>query len=228
MDGNGGTPPNVAKLLAKYGNAQIKYIKVNRSPVNAGITTALNMFSKGGNSFLNEFKKLPYTDLYHLSLILSTSVGRVSLEKNERLNMSEKSKEDLTLNVAFPEGLTINQIYDNGLKIADKFYKYNGANNNCQDFIIYLLKGSRLATAENSAFTKQDTTTLFKEDPRLRKISNTMTTICAKVNVIQQGGSLAKPKKQPSKWLQHVKECREINGGSLKDAMQKAKATYNR
>ncbi len=189
---NAGIPPNVTKLLSKYGDAPIKYIKINRTPVNSGITTALNMFSQGGNSFASEFKKLPYTDLYHLSLIFSTTIGRVSLEKNERLNMSERPVETEVLNVAYPQGLTIKQIYSNGLKLAgpDKFYKYNAMNNNCQNFILYLLQGSKLATPENVAFTKQDTLTLFQKDPRLRKISNTMTTIGQKVNILQQGGGI--------------------------------------
>lgn len=100
------------------------------------------------------------------------------------------SKEDQTLNVAFPAGLTIiNQICNNGLKLAgnDKFYKYSCATNNCQNYIMYLLQGSRLVRPENVAFTKQNTETLFKNDHRLRKISNTMTTIGQKVNLLQQG-----------------------------------------
>ena len=251
-------PPNVKTLLAKYGNASIKYIKINRTPVNSGITYALNMFSKGGKNFNNEFKKLPYESLYHLQLIFSTSAGRCVLEKNERVNMAEQPKETETMDVRFPAGLTINQIYSNGLKLAgnDKFYKYNASSNNCQNFILYLLQGSRLTTPENVAFTKQDTSTLFAKDPKLRKIANSLTTIGAKANIIQQGGTIAndwvkpmsqeaiiqqlknrkvvqtasglKPKKAPSAWIQHLKQYRAKNGGSLKDAMKKAKATYKR
>ncbi len=45
--------------------------------------------------------------------------------------------------------------------------------------------------------------------------------------VIQTASGL-KPKKAPSAWIQHVKQYREINEWSLKDAMKKAKATYER
>jgi hypothetical protein len=191
-------PPNVKTLLAKYGNASIKYIKINRTPLSSGITYALNMFSKGGNNFNNEFKKLPYESLYHLQLIFSTSAGRLCIEKNVRVNASEQPKETETMNVNFPAGLTINQIYENSLNLAgnDKFYKYNASSNNCQNFILFLLQGSRLTTPENIAFTKQNTSTLFAKDPKLRKIANSLTTIGAKANIIQQGGTLQSQRRE--------------------------------
>ena len=37
-----------------------------------------------------------------------------------------------------------------------------------------------------------------------------------------------KPKRPPSKWILHVKAYREKHGGSYKDAMKAAKATYKK
>lgn len=115
----------------------------------------------------------------------STSAGRCVLEKNERVNMAEAPKEVEVMPVPFPAGLTINQIYQNDLKAyrPNKFYAYSASSNNCQDFVMMLLNASKLATPHVTAFTKQDTSTLFKNDPRLRKISNSVTTFGAKVKL---------------------------------------------
>lgn len=186
-----GEPPNLTSLLNKYGNARIQYIKINRTPVQKGMTSALNFFSKNKNNFLNEFAKLPYDSLYHLQMIISTDKGRVVLEKNERINMSERPIETETINVTFPVGLTIRQIYDNGKRVmGSKFFTYSASSNNCQDFIMGLLTGSNLNSPQVTAFTKQNTATLFKNDSRLRKISNTVTDIGARANAVFQGGEL--------------------------------------
>ncbi len=75
-------------------------------------------------------------------MIFTTDKGRVVLEKNERVNMAERPKETEILNVPFNNNLTIRQIYENGLKVAGKklFYSYNASSNNCQKFVLFLLK----------------------------------------------------------------------------------------
>jgi hypothetical protein len=49
---DGGMPPNVQKLLAKYGDSPIKFIKINRQPVAAGMTSMLNVFSKNQSNLV--------------------------------------------------------------------------------------------------------------------------------------------------------------------------------
>ena len=201
LNATSSAPPNVLKLLQKYGDAQIQYIKINRTPVQSGIQKALGFLSKN-NNFENELKKMPYDTLYHLQMIISTNKGRVCIEKNERINMSEKPVETETINVKFPSGLTIQQIYDNGIKYAgsSKFYGYS-VSNNCQMFIMYLLSGSNLNTPENVAFTKQDTSSLFKNDVKLRKFANSMTKIGAVINSTMNGGELQiKKRGRPKKY----------------------------
>lgn len=186
-----GEPPNVSEMLKKYGDAQIIYIKINRKPVDKMMTWLLNLLSKNRNNFNKELNKLPYDKLYHLQMIFSTSKGRVVLEKNERINMSEKPKESEFIFVEFPPDLTIRKIYDNAKRVLGyRFYKYNAYTANCQDFVMGLLKGSNLQTNENILFTKQDTKTLFSKDPRLRKIANTTTDMGAMFNALMQGGEL--------------------------------------
>jgi hypothetical protein len=38
LNATSSAPPNVLKLLQKYGDAQIQYIKINRTPVQSGKT----------------------------------------------------------------------------------------------------------------------------------------------------------------------------------------------
>lgn len=240
---NTGMPPNVQKLLQKYGDSKIRYIKINRQPVQSGLTKMLNLFSKGGNNFEKELKKQPYDTLYHLQMQFATDKGRVVLEKNERVNMAERPIEVETMQIPFPEDLTINQIYNNALDAVgpDKFYKYNASSNNCQNFVLYLLQNSGLATPEAIAFTKQDTTSLFKNDPNLRKIANSTTTLGAKFNVLFQGGEidneddtevLPMPKlvrnKKINPWIAHVKQYAREHNCTYREALKLSKDSYVR
>ena len=217
-------PPNVKQLLAKYGNSPIKYIKINRQPVQSAILAMLNLFSKDRSRFNNEMDKLPYDTLYHLQMIFSTQAGRVVLETNERVNMSERPVEVDTIQINFPPNLTINQIYNNALQNvgAKTFYAYNASSNNCQNFVLNLLQYSNLGTPEALAFTKQNTKSLFEGDPRLRKIANTTTTLGSIGNVLMQGGKV-RPK---NKWIQHVKNYQKAHGCSYKEALTLSKDTY--
>lgn len=190
----GSMPANVKALLDKYGDVKINSIKLNRTPVQGAVQFLMNKFSKNGNNFQKELSKLPYESIYHLQMIFNTVKGRVVLEKNERINMQERPTETETININFNPNLTIREIYNNGLKIAgDKlFYSYNASSNNCQNFILFLLKGSKLDTPEAINFTKQDTTALFQKDPNLRKIANSFVKIGAVVNTTMNGGNIKK------------------------------------
>jgi hypothetical protein len=46
--------------------------------------------------------------------------------------------------------------------------------------------------------------------------------------LVKEKTGLGKPKRPPSKWILHVAEYRKEHGGSYKDAMKNAKATYKK
>jgi hypothetical protein len=73
-------------------------------------------------------------------------------------------------------------------------------------------------------FTKQSTQALFT--PQLRKITNTITDIAGKVDVLRQGGYIKK--KNP--WIEHVKQfAKENNIGYFKALSDpRCKSTYNK
>ena len=200
-------PPKVRNILKKYGSEVIVSYKLKRTPVSKLLTTALSAVSMG--EFGDRLKNSEYDELFHLFLELTTANGkRISVEKNAVINMDvspstrpNEEVEDIVSNI--PPGLTINDLMNNTNKrMGSSFFNYSAKSNNCQDFIINILNANNIGDESDREFVKQDTDHLFKNLPYLRKISNTVTTLGAKVNVITEGaGTKKKPKKSIKKVL---------------------------
>ena len=79
--------------------------------------------------------------------------------------------------------------------MGNDFLPYNGSTNNCQTFIMNVLQASNLITSELTTFIKQDTSSLFKDDKFLSKVSKGLTDVGASVNVVQNGGAIKAPRK---------------------------------
>jgi hypothetical protein len=125
----------------------------------------------------------------------------ITLEKNEVITMdidaSIRAGSD-TMKVPIPAGLTLNVMLANTEKeMGGKFLKYSAYNNNCQDFIMAVLKSNGLGDDAIYSFVKQDTKSLFSDNSFLRKVSNTITDIGARVNTAifgagsKKGGMMA-------------------------------------
>ena len=77
------------------------------------------------------------------------------------------------------------------------YFNYNSKSNNCQDFILNILKSNNIGDESDVVFVKQDTDFLFKNLPILQKIANTTTNLGATVDVLTQGaGNKKKPIKK--------------------------------
>jgi hypothetical protein len=189
-------PPKVRDLLKKYGAEVITSYKIKRTPVSSLLTSALSAVSLG--EFGKRFGRSEYDTLFHLFLEMTTESGkRLSVEKNEVINMdisppkrAKEEVEDITNNV--PQGITLDTLMDNTEKYMGKkkFFGYSARDNNCQDFIVAVLKSNNIGDDGNIAFVKQDTKELFRDLPFLRKFSNTITTIGARANVITTGAGV--------------------------------------
>jgi|LakMenEpi03Aug12_release.lakeMendotaPanAssembly.Ray.scaffolds.fasta_scaffold35053_4 hypothetical protein len=59
--------------------------------------------------------------------------------------------------------------------MGSNFFIYDASQNNCQDFIVNVLRSNGIGNDLDISFIKQNTTFLFNSN--LRKISNTTTTI---------------------------------------------------
>lgn len=198
-------PPKVRNILKKYGNEIIVSYKLKRTPVSKLLTTALSAVSMG--EFGSRLKNSDYDELFHLFLEMTTQSGkRISVEKNEVINLEvspptrpKEEVENITSNI--PSGLTINSLMNNTRKrMGDsKFFNYSAKSSNCQDMILNILMSNNIGDISDRNFVKQDTDFLFENLPYLRKISNTITTIGARANVLTDGAGFKSKRKSKKK-----------------------------
>jgi len=192
--GDTGMPPNVKKILEKYGDELIRDIDIVRNPVGKALTGALSVASMG--EFGRNLQNAPYDKLFHLKIVITLQSGvRVSLEKVERVSMTVNPKpvkdEESTPTPLNGKSITLNQLYENARnKMGGLFYPYSARDNNCQNFILNVLQASGVGNTQDYEFVKQDTKSLFGDNSFLRKASNTITDIGARFNVLQQGGEI--------------------------------------
>ena len=181
-------PNNVKRLLHTYGDEEITEIIIARRPLSSGTKILFNMASAG--NFQKRLNELPYNKIYHLFLIVTTTKGKVILEKTELINMKKHSKrtsdtETKTI-YSIPEGLTLNKLMEKAkTKMGDKFTSYAAKDNNCQNFVSSILVANSLG-GDITGFVNQDVEHLFKDDVRIRKIVNTTTDLKGLTNRINQ------------------------------------------
>jgi len=222
----------VRNFLKKVGDMPIVSAEVLRSPVQSIVQDALNAVSLG--SFKKEMKEKPYDDIYHLFLIVTLENGKkVSIEKNAIITiMFAKDRKGERMPVSVPSGLTINKALEKTEQaMGDLFATYSAKNNNCQDFILAFLKSNGMGDEKVYAFVKQDVGSLFGKSDFLRKFTNTVTDIGAKVSTLIEGEGVTKsPVNKMNAWIQHVKDVAAKKGISYREALRSAetKSTYKK
>ena len=197
LHGRNDYQPKVRNLIKEFGDKRITKIFADRVPVSNVLQGALNVASLG--AFSKRMGRQPYDDIFHLSLFLTfDDNSTLKVEKNEVINMDKNPKrkpgsEQHEIH-NLPQNLTLNHMLEGARKIqGPKYFLYSANNNNCQDYIMALLRGSNIGTDQDYNFIKQDTTALFKGDSFLRKMSNSVTDLGAKVNEITTGTGLNGP-----------------------------------
>ena len=182
-------PPSVKDVLRKHGDEPISKLVIVRNPVQKVLTGAMNAVSLG--SFSKKFGRLPYDDLFHLAIQVTTHSGVWGMEKNEVITFTQNpvAKQDAEYRpISIPSGITMNSLMTGSEKIqGSNFTRYDASNNNCQDFIMSLLKGSGLGNDADYTFVKQDTDSLFANDSFLRKLSRKLTNVGASVSTAISG-----------------------------------------
>jgi len=187
-------PIEQQRIIDRYGDRTIKSIKIGRTPLPSILTKIINMVSLGAfNKFI---ERSPYDDLFHLFCILTLDNGavvKILLEKNEAINMKVVTNYD-PKNAEYvdvprvPSNLTFNDLLNNARKIqGSNYFKYNATSNNCQDFLIAVLKGSSMLTDNLSKFIKQDVKSIFKTLPITKKIINTLTNLGGTIDIVKKG-----------------------------------------
>ena len=164
-------PPSVKNALNKIGNNKITSARLGRTPVQSVIQGALKAVAT-----------VPYDDLFHLFIELTLDNGQKwVLEKIERINLvkdDRSKKQGAEFTSSFSVNKTMNELFQNTKnRMGDKFLPYQSASNNCQYFIMGVLDGNGFNNSERTSFVKQDTKSIFANNPVLRKFANTMTDI---------------------------------------------------
>ena len=99
------------------------------------------------------------------------------------------SEDTETMVLNDPGTLTLQQMLDNTQKLmGDRYYTYSAFQNNCQDFIIAILRANNLWTAARDRFVKQPLEGVIKELPfYTQKLANVATDLAAVADVAIQG-----------------------------------------
>ena len=182
-------PPNVKSALNIIGNNKITSARCGRTPVQAVIQGALKVVAT-----------VPYDNLFHLFIELTLDNGQKwVLEKIERINLVKEDrskKQGVEFTSSFPVNKTVNELFTNTKnRMGARFLPYQSASNNCQVFIMGVLDGNGLNNSDLTSFVKQDTKSIFKDNPVLRKFANTLTDIGGYANAIIQSTDLHKNSK---------------------------------
>jgi len=186
-------PPDVNKVLEKDGDAIIQNITLFRTPLSKGLTFALNVSSLG--EFNKRVEQSPYEDFFHLGMLINTNKGVFTCEKEAVVKLFKGNKVSSNKKAEYDEVslngrvITLNEFIENGIKQAGMkdFIGYSAKNNNCQKYVMYLLDGNELGNQENRVFVKQDVNILFEGMDWYRKLTNTITGLGEKIDIIQQG-----------------------------------------
>ena len=173
-------PNNVKQALNKIGDTQIVSARIGRTPVQAVIQGALKLVAT-----------VPYDNLFHLFIELTLDNGQKwILEKIERITLVKEdrsNKAGAEFLPSFPVNKTVNELFQNTKnQMGDRFLPYQSASNNCQVFIMGVLDGNGLNNPERTSFVKQDTKSIFANNPALRKFANTLTDIGGYGNALIQ------------------------------------------
>jgi hypothetical protein len=172
----------VQNILAKVGNERIYTITIFRSPITSMIKNILELAS---------LQNIEYDQLFHLGIIFN---NHVLLEKNSIINMEinpKMSKNTEFINIQFNQSITINQFIKNGLQYMgeQKFFNYSSYDNNCQDFALSLLKANGINDDGLISFIKQDVSSIFANNPSLRRFANNITDTHGRI-LTMNGGKL--------------------------------------
>lgn len=151
---NSELPKKQQDFLDKDGDTKITSLKVVRAPIYEIVRQFLNVISLGLFNKLQQ--KVGYDKLYHLSLVVNNATR---IEKNEQIKISpyRDMKDEQTMEVPLRgRDFTIKELMDNTSRVmGDKFLPYDAFENNCQDFIIGILRANSLSNPELEKFIKQ-------------------------------------------------------------------------
>jgi hypothetical protein len=179
-----GLPKPVKDLLAKCNDWTVSSISIGRNPVQSAI-----------QGFLKTVSTVPYDNLFHLFMVFNCSNGKkVLLEKNARINMSMTipSMTDRIELTNVPHYTIKEYVAKTKAYMGPKFIPYHPDSNNCQDFILSVLKSNGISQGHD--FVKQNTEMIFKNKGWLSSTAKSVTDLGGYADALLKGGMLKKMK----------------------------------
>lgn len=172
-----------AAFLRAHGSEEITSLTVRRAPVGSMIHAALNAISLG--QWEQSRQIYGYDKLYHLGLIIN---GRYITQRLSRVTITMKDADspgsefmEVNLkNKANDPAFTIKNLFDTTERRVGKntFFKYDAFRNNCQNFVLNILKANDLDDFALQEFILQPVERLIQAQPDyLSTVSNTLTNL---------------------------------------------------
>lgn len=187
-----GPPPDVRNFLNDFGDFQITKINVCRSPIFKEIELAARILTLGvWDKRKQEFN---YDKLFHLYILITLQKGHRTIifriEKNQVVFITHSQKDVDTDCMFIPidinKHLTFSQFISNGQQYqGDDFWLYDPLSNNCQDFVLSLLKGNHLGDNTIYNFVKQNADQLVVGP--FKHIAKFTTNIASRVDILLRG-----------------------------------------
>ena len=164
-------PYRVAQFVKDNGNKRIESITLYRQPIMSIIKKLLTILTLG--KWDQAQSKLGYDDLMHLYAVIQFADDRRAiLEKNQDINISSDIQSKGSGGESMPVDMkgrqpTLNDLLANTKKLmgSDRFYGYNFRSNNCQDFLLAVLRANGFDSPQTTAFIKQNVADLVKTLP---------------------------------------------------------------
>ena len=172
-------PNSAKKTMATLGDLPVESAEIVRTPISAVLSKFINLLSAG--KFEQASKDAGYDKLFHLQLVLNVrstngQMKKVAIQKTERVQVDGSltgvtaETEYFNINIGNKK-FTPNEMLEKTRKrIGDRdFFGYDSFKNNCQNFILNLLRSEGLAGAKETKFLYQDTKAIADKIPALSK-----------------------------------------------------------
>lgn len=196
------------KTLEEYGDKPITKLQIYRTPITPVFEKALNALSLGT---WNKMKsEAGYDKFFHLALIATVEGSKnIVIEKTEVVNLSTSyntQQDTEVMDVPITRPITLNEMIAKTQEEmgTEKFYAYDAFQNNCQMFVIAVLKSVGLLDDKINKFVFQDVSELSRKLPSVNKIANVFTDISGWWNKISGKGKRGAKKEGKGKGFENL------------------------
>jgi hypothetical protein len=184
-------PARVKKYLDATETETIKSIKIARAPVRGALAHIINLIT-GGDLKRNQ-ARLQYDEIFHLSMVIVLSNNQsIIVEKNQVIaiwridagsyrhvvgdKLIDQPPGDApeSMDVIWDMNTSLKDLLNNARVInPQRFFQYDAASTNCQEFVIQVLKANNLITPELKKYVLQDAMKLLTRNTSfLRLVTN--------------------------------------------------------